>query len=79
MIALGISPRGALHISAAARARAFLYGRDYVIDEDVCAVFSDVCAHRVILSAPATMNRMDARDVLEELCKSVKLPHSVSG
>ncbi|MDR0889835.1 MAG: MoxR family ATPase, partial [Oscillospiraceae bacterium] len=37
MIALGISPRGALHISAAARARAFLYGRDYVIDEDVCA------------------------------------------
>jgi len=48
-IELGISPRGALFIARAAKARAYLLGRDYVIPDDVREVFADVCGHRMIL------------------------------
>ena len=45
-VMLGISPRGALAICRAAKANAYLEGRDYVTPEDVAAIFTDVCAHR---------------------------------
>lgn len=45
---VGISPRGALFLDRAAKAEAYLCGRDYVTGGDVQAVFADVCAHRVI-------------------------------
>jgi MoxR-like ATPase len=53
MLTLGVSPRGALSLSRMARACAYIRGRDYVIVEDVQAVFHDVCAHRVLLSQTA--------------------------
>ena len=43
----GLSPRGSLALLAAARAWAFLAGRDYVIPEDVQAVFPAVAGHRL--------------------------------
>lgn len=44
---LGLSPRGSLALLAAARAWAFLEGRDYVIPEDVQAVLPAVAGHRL--------------------------------
>jgi len=44
---LGVSTRGALALAAAARARALLRGRDYVLPEDVKALAIPVLAHRV--------------------------------
>lgn len=43
----GLSPRGSLALLAAAKAWAFLAGRDYVIPEDVQVVFSAVASHRL--------------------------------
>lgn len=43
----GLSPRAGLDLLAAARAWAFLEGRDYVIPEDVQAVWRAVAAHRL--------------------------------
>ena len=77
LLALGVSPRGAISLSRMARARAFLEGRDYVIPEDVQAVFADTCAHRVLLSQKAKIEKADERAVTEELLKSVRLPHSL--
>ncbi len=74
---LGISPRGALSVSRMARACAWLRGREYAIPEDVQAVFADVCAHRVILSQKARMERLTAADVMAELLKTVELPHAI--
>ena len=45
---IGVSPRGALAISQAARATAALHGRDYCIPEDIVSNVLPVCAHRVI-------------------------------
>ena len=45
---LGVSPRGALALTSACQASAVLAGRDYVVPDDVKALFIPVCAHRVI-------------------------------
>ena len=47
----GLSPRGGMALLAAARAWAFLAGRDYVIPEDVQTVMPHVAGHRLALAA----------------------------
>ena len=42
-----VSPRGTLSLAAAARARAWLHGRDYAVPEDVQALAADVLCHRM--------------------------------
>ena len=49
--ALGLSPRGALALMAAARTWAVMENRSYVIPEDVQQVLAPVVAHRVLPSA----------------------------
>ena len=77
MLQLGVSPRGALSVSRMAKACAYLNGRDYVIVEDVRAVFSDVCAHRVLPGQRARMERVDAPQVMAELLDTVKVPNAI--
>ena len=55
MVQLGVSPRGALAVCRMAKAYAYLNGRDFVIPEDVAAVFPDVCCHRLVLTTKARM------------------------
>ncbi|TVQ53901.1 MAG: MoxR family ATPase [Phycisphaerales bacterium] len=45
---IGISPRGSLALSQAARATAVMNDRDYCIPEDIVSNVVPVCAHRVI-------------------------------
>ncbi|RZG16132.1 AAA family ATPase [Pseudoalteromonas sp. CO342X] len=42
-----LSPRASIALAAASRAYAFISGRDFVIPDDVQAVFTSVCAHRL--------------------------------
>ena len=74
MTEIGISPRGVLFIDRMSKACAYLQGRDYVIPEDVQAVFADVCAHRVILTQKARLTGVTAEQVLAELLKTVEVP-----
>ncbi len=46
-IEIGVSPRGVLVMLRLAKANAYFDGRDYVIPDDIDAVFSDVCVHRI--------------------------------
>lgn len=73
-VELGVSPRGIIALSRMARAKALLGERDYVVPEDVRAVFQDVCAHRVILKPQAKMEGQTAAEILENIMKSVKVP-----
>jgi MoxR-like ATPase len=43
----GLSPRAAMAVMRAARAQAFLSGRDYVAPDDVASVLPQVAAHRL--------------------------------
>lgn len=78
MVELGISPRGAIGVSRMARACAYLKGRDYVVPEDVRAVFADVCAHRLILSQKAKAARQTAQGVLEQILNDTKEPYQTA-
>jgi len=74
MTEIGISPRGVLFLDRMSKAHAYLEGRDYVVPEDVRAVFADVCAHRIILTQKARLSGVSAEQVLAELLKSVEVP-----
>ncbi len=64
----GASPRATLALASVSRACAYLQGRDYVIPEDVQALFVDTVAHRLILSSGgAEENEAVARDVLDRV------------
>ncbi|MDE7244548.1 MAG: MoxR family ATPase [Oscillospiraceae bacterium] len=78
LLQLGISPRGALSVSRMARACAYLNGRDFTIVEDVQAVFAEVCAHRVLLSPKARMEKVGAAQVMKELLTDVELPNRIA-
>ena len=68
-IQIGISPRGALALCRAAKSHAFLDGRDYVVPEDVAAVFTDVCAHRLVLEAKARLHELSSEEILSVILK----------
>ena len=72
--ALGVSPRGALAVCRMAKAYAYLNGRDFVMPEDVAAIFPDVCAHRLMLSSKARMMEEKPEGILAEILKSVDMP-----
>ena len=73
-VALGVSPRGALAVCRMAKAFAYLHGRDFVMPEDVAAIFPDVCAHRLMLNSKARMMEEKPENVLAEILKSTDMP-----
>ncbi len=79
MIQLGVSPRGTLALCRMAKAYAFVTGRDFVIPEDVSAVFSDVCGHRIIVSPKARIAERRAEDILAEILKMEPVPQIRQG
>jgi len=70
-LVLGCSPRAVLGLLQAGRARAFIYGRDYVIPEDLFALAEDVILHRIRLSYEALADGLRPRNVLEDLLESM--------
>ena len=73
---LGASPRGANSLLRMSRAMALLSGRNYVVPDDIEAVFTAVLGHRVKLSSRARANGFTVDTALEEVRKSVKLPRT---
>lgn len=73
-IQIGLSPRGALHLDRMAKARAYWEERDYVIPEDVQAVFQDVAMHRIIVTAQARMSGTTPVQVLGDILGSTRSP-----
>jgi MoxR-like ATPase len=64
---LGCSPRAALSLVQASRARAFLNGRDYVVPDDLFALAEDTVLHRVRLRYEAVANGQTPASVLHHL------------
>jgi MoxR-like ATPase len=74
MISLGLSPRGSLSLACMSRACALVYGRDYVIPDDIAFVFADVAQHRIILERKAALSQLDTKAVINEILRSVPVP-----
>lgn len=66
-ISVGLSPRGSIALIDAAKAIAFIEGRNFVIPEDVQAAFVPLAGHRVRSSDGSTRNSDAAlRSILDE-------------
>jgi MoxR-like ATPase len=74
LVELGVSPRGVNALCQMARARATLRQRDFVVPEDVQAVFLDVCAHRLVMRPQAKIEGVTAQQVLHEILRHVPAP-----
>ena len=73
-LTVGASPRAAVLLAGAARARAALEGRDYVIPDDVKALAVPVLRHRLTLSPAAEIDGRDMEALVAELVTSTEAP-----
>src|SRR5713101_4741560 len=74
VIAFGASPRASINLAQAARAHAYLRGRNYVVPEDVQAMAFDVLRHRVLLTFEAAAEDMDSDRVIGKILEAVGVP-----
>ncbi len=65
------SPRGTLALASAAKARAYIAGRDHVTPADVADLAADALAHRMILTWRATADGETARGIVARLLDRV--------
>ncbi|AHE53895.1 AAA family ATPase [Sphingomonas sanxanigenens] len=70
----GASPRAATMLAGAARARAALDGRDYVVPDDVKLLAPAVLRHRVALSPAAEIDGRLVEQVIASLIERVEAP-----
>lgn len=70
----GASPRATLSVTAMAKTVARMRGRDYVLPEDVSEVFIDTIAHRLELHPGLDGSIVRARQVLDEIRRTVRAP-----
>jgi len=73
-VMFGASPRACMGIDRAARAHAWLQGRDYVGPEDIQAVAADVLRHRLVMSFEAEADGVTADSVIEGVLDGVGVP-----
>ena len=71
---LGASPRAMLMVIAAARARAFMEGRDFVKPDDIKRVAVNVLHHRLKLTSEARLGGEDTDRIIEALIQRTRIP-----
>ncbi len=74
LIRAGASPRATINLALAAKARAFMAGRDHVIPQDVKELAPDVLRHRLLLSYEAEAENKSADDIIESLLNKIPVP-----
>lgn len=72
LILTGLSTRAAINLAQAAKAAAYLAGRDYVAPDDVKSIAVAVCAHR--LTMRSEMSTVDRGGVIRTIIASIPLP-----
>ncbi|HPA71146.1 MAG TPA: MoxR family ATPase [Spirochaetota bacterium] len=71
---LGVSTRAAIFLLNAAKFRAALDGRNYVIPDDIKQSAFPVLRHRLLLQADAEIEGRGNDDIITEILESVKVP-----
>lgn len=73
-IRLGASSRASIAFLRGSMARAALYGRTYVIPDDVRSLAIPVLAHRLSLTREATITGITTESVINEILDTVEVP-----
>ncbi len=74
LVRYGVSPRAGICLVRGARARAVLFGRDYVLPADIKDLCGDVLAHRIGLTYEAMAQQRTGQDVVRAILESVEVP-----
>ena len=69
----GVSPRGTMALLRASQAYAWIWGRDYVVPEDIKTVAGPVMAHRLVLSR-GFGGAVTGQTKIEEILGQVSVP-----
>lgn len=78
-VVVGASPRAELDLVQLARARALLFGRDYVIPEDVKALAIPVISHRISLKPEMWVRSVHGSDIVAQLLQRLPVPRTRGG
>ena len=73
-VAVGASPRAGVHLLVASKASARLWGRHYVIPDDVMRVAPVVLRHRLVLRPEAELDRLTADTAVANAISAVPVP-----
>ena len=74
LIKIGASPRASINLILAAKAKAFIQGRGYVIPEDVRYIGKDVLCHRLSLTYEAEAEELLEEDIVQRLFETIEIP-----
>lgn len=72
-IQFGASPRASINLNLAAKAAAYMEGRDYVLPEDIKEVALDVMNHRIILNYEAEADNVKTPDIIKAILNKVPI------
>lgn len=84
-VRVGASPRATLHLTRAAKARAIVAGRDFVVPDDVVELAAPVLAHRLVLTSRAARANggssgggaiREAERVIEQIAERTPAPRT---
>ncbi|PGY08893.1 MoxR family ATPase [Bacillus sp. AFS031507] len=71
---LGASPRGSIALMKAAQAYAYMFGRDYVLPDDIQYLARCVLSHRIILKSEAKFEGITAEEIVNRVVARVPVP-----
>ncbi|MEK6666018.1 MAG: MoxR family ATPase, partial [candidate division NC10 bacterium] len=77
LLALGVSPRGALALLRASQAHALVDGREYVVPDDIKRLAVPALAHRVLVRARlerAAGSELEADAIIDALLQEIPVP-----
>ncbi|MFY0651684.1 MAG: MoxR family ATPase [Cyclobacteriaceae bacterium] len=72
-IQFGASPRASINLNLAAKAVAYLEGRDFVLPEDIKEIADDVLNHRIILNYEAEADGITTHHIIDTLLKKINI------
>jgi MoxR-like ATPase len=74
LVRAGASPRGTINLTLAAKAKAFLEGRGYVVPQDVKDLVYDVLRHRLLLSYEAEAEEITSEQIIATILDRIPVP-----
>lgn len=75
-ISVEVSPRATLAFQNAAKARAAIHGRDFVLPGDIKELAGPILIHRLILDADAELSGISPQDIVQEILTETDTPET---
>lgn len=72
-IQFGASPRASINLNLAAKAMAYMDGREYVLPEDIKEVALDVMNHRILLNYEAEADNIKTPEIIKVLLNKIPI------